>query len=99
MYFCEYPCLNDRVRQRTLGRCHPSAFLPNRAEGGWEGRLGLTSHLTQGCIELEMDEAAAETRIGVTCVFRLVHSHPPNPPHADGIFLLPDDAVLLPKET
>lgn len=66
---------------------------------GWEGRLRLTSHLNQGCIELETDEVVDETGGGITCIFRPVHSHPPNPPHANGTFHLPEGAVLLSKET
>lgn len=62
---------------------------------GWEGQLRLTSHLNQGCIELEMDEVAAETGVGTAGVSRLVHSHPPSPPRADGIVHLPKDADLL----
>ena len=89
---------------RSGGPTHLPAFPTEQdwtsvAEWGWEGRIRLTSHLNQGCIELEMDEVGDETRVGITCIFQLVHSHPPNPPHASGIFPLPKDAVLLSKET
>lgn len=103
VYSCEYPCLNERLQQCTLGRCHPSPAFPTEqdwtsfAEWGWEERLRLTSPLNQGCIELEMDEVVDETHVGRTCDFHLVHSHPPNPLHAHSVFHPPKDAVLLSK--
>lgn len=102
-YSCEYPCVNERLQQCTLGRCHPSPAFPTEqdwtsfADWGWEGRLRLTSPLNQGCIELEMDEVVDETHAGRTCDFHLVHSHPPNPLHAHCTFHPPKEAVLLSK--
>lgn len=58
----------------------PNRIGPRLQSGGGRDSSGFTSHLNQGCIELEMDEVVDETHVGITCIFRLVHSHPPNPP-------------------